>query len=353
MILLRKEDLKRTKACFWSSREMALSRLREEPELESLLSSCSGFDWYYEVNLKSLDKWPQLSEEERYRKLAIKYLRLGHDGRLPYIERATQSSQFIYRSAPLPARRCAKEHGLMVLPRVPASVYTNRERWACQYNSNYDANVLLFRTWFGDEEYSISRSDELYEKLILNWKEAWQYDERFFVNQGYCFTDVSYADESEAPVRSDANSLEEWLLSRLPDFLSSSGSFENDLVGLSSDWDDEVEEQTCLAIIDKETVINGWLLVSTVNHKGNVLGRWRIPVGSLAPHVFLLGIGIPEQFAESLYYRGFVCLDGRIDGDQSFRGAVFPVLNPPGLWWFTPNARGFAFQRPSEKAPPW
>ncbi|KAK6519251.1 hypothetical protein TWF281_003087 [Arthrobotrys megalospora] len=325
---------------------MALASLREEPDLEDLASDgTSGFDWYYQCNLNGQPRFP---EERQYRKLALDYIRLGHAGRKPYVVRAGQSPWRNFKS--VPSRRCAKKQGLKLLPRVPVSLYTNRERRCCQQNRNSGSESLFFRTWFGDKEHSVAESDGLYEKFILGWKDAWEDVGRFIIDQEYCFTDISYADVPCAPMRSEAYSLEQWLLSRLPDQLNIQ-RLEDDQGHQYTEAEFDEEEMICLVIADREAIINGWILLSSINHKGCALGSWRLPAGSLASELLRTRKAIPDYMADAIYFRGFPWLVEPAPPTVPLGGFEFAVSSPPGLWWLAIDRRGFTCERPSEKAP--
>ncbi|RVD89515.1 uncharacterized protein DFL_000519 [Arthrobotrys flagrans] len=318
---------------------MALARLRQEPDPRSLSpDGFIGFDWYYQVKLNGSSDF----SEKRYRKLALDYIRLGHKGRQPYIIRASQSPRWINEI--VPARRCAKEEGIHIIPRVSVTLYPNRERWCCQNAGNFGSETLFFRTWFGDQDYPPEQSGKLYEELISGWKDAWQVED-FVIDQQYCFTDSSYADVPTACMRSEAHTLEEWLLTRLPDQLD------------WMDWEEQYteaeqyeEESLCLAIADREAIVNGWLLLSAINHKGSVIGRWRLPAGGLAAALLSLRKTILESIGEAIFNRGF----GRLAEPDVLCpriGSVFGVSDPPGLWWHALDKRSFTRERPSEKVP--
>ncbi|KAK6336936.1 hypothetical protein TWF718_009725 [Orbilia javanica] len=336
---------------------MALAELRREPDTRNLPRDGSlGFDWYYKVSpsthIGKFDGYPYLSGEERYRKLAMEYLRLGINGRRPYNKRARQSFTPDHGSS-VPPRRCAREQGLKVFPRVPISLYTDRERFSGGDNGTVEANALLFRTWFGDQDYSISSSNELYERLILDWDEAWM-DSAFIVPNQHCFTDPSYADVPTACMRSEARCLEEWLLSRLPDQLS----YGQDGVAFPYrdevfDGDEDEQEVVCLVIADRDAIVNGWLLVSAVNHNCEVLGRWRFPACSLISAIFWGRRSTrPDPFGPALYDAGFGWIYEMTHNGQDHQQTKFPVTRPPSLWWLAPDKWGFTLNRPSEKAPP-
>ncbi|KAK6351650.1 hypothetical protein TWF718_004804 [Orbilia javanica] len=312
---------------------MALARLRDEPDPRgSWQDAILGFDWYYQAKSNGSSR----CSETLYRKLALEYIRLGQNGRRPYILHARQSARRI--SEIVPARRCAKEEGLHIVPRVPMTLYTNRERFRCLSSGNFGGETLFFRTWFGDEDHSPKESDRLYEEFISGWKDSWT-EEGFVINQTCCFTDSSYADVPTACMRSEARTSEEWLLTRLPDQLS----------GMDTDDDEYTEaelyeeESNCLVIADREAVVNGWLLFSAINHKGCVIGRWRLPAGKLAASLLSRRLSIPESMSESIYYRGF--------GDETDPTAPFHVSDPPGLWWDALDRRAFTRKRPFEKIP--
>ncbi|KAK6515153.1 hypothetical protein TWF506_007498 [Arthrobotrys conoides] len=319
---------------------MALSSLRQEPASTWIMSNIElmGFDLYYQVKLNGSSS----CSEKRYRKLAIDYLRLGHEGRKPYIMRARQSPRRINEI--VPARRCAREEGIHITPRVPATLYSNRERWCCQQAGSFGSETLFFRTWFGDQDYSPQESDMLYEDFILGWKNAWQEGD-FIIDQQYCFTDSSYADVPTACMRSEAQTLEEWLLTRLPDQLSGMDSEEE-----FTEAEQYEEENLCLAIADKEAIVNGWLLLSAINHKGIVIGRWRLPAGSLAAALLSSRISIPESIGEAIFNRGFGHL-AEPDVMCPRIGSMFCVSDPPGLWWHALEQRSFTRERPYEKVP--
>ncbi|KAF3229766.1 hypothetical protein TWF106_000154 [Orbilia oligospora] len=319
---------------------LANARLREEfdPRIP-LHNGILGFDWYYQAKLNT--GFSQLSEK-LYRELALDYIRIGHNGRRPYILRARQSARRI--SEIVPARRCAKEEGLHIVPRVPVTLYTNRERYCCLSSGNFGSEFLFFRTWFGDDDHSSEDSDKLYEQFISGWKNAWT-DEEFIIDQRYCFTDSSYSDVPTACMRSEAHTSEEWLLTRLPD----------ELGGMDIDDDQYTEadlyeeESICFVIADREAIINGWLLISAINHKGCVIGRWRLPAGDFAASLISRRFAIPESMSESIYYRGFG--DVTEPDIHSSGGVMFDVSDPPGLWWDALDRRGFTRKRPSEKVP--
>ncbi|KAK6511276.1 hypothetical protein TWF481_000197 [Arthrobotrys musiformis] len=325
---------------------MALAVMRQGPDPRSLApDGFMGFDWYYQVSLYrlSLLRPRDAGPSEDHDLIALEYIKLGYKGRLPYLARASQTLRRAVEV--VPARRCAREEGILIIPRVPTTLYPDRERWCCQNSGNFDSDVLLFRTWFGDQDYSPEQADKLYEKLIVGWEAAWQKDD-FVVNQQYCFTDGSYADVPTACMRPEARTLEEWLLTRLPDLLN---WVYLDDYGCTEAEQDELEG-ICFVIADKEAIVNGWLLFSGINDKGGVIGRWRLPAGGLAASLLWRRKSIPESIGEAIFNRGFGHLP---EPDIICRniGSMFRVTDPPGLWWLALEKRTFTRERPSEKAP--
>lgn len=152
--------------------------------------------------------------------------------------------------------------------------------------------------------------------------------EEYNFSEDLWFSDPRYTDNPSAIGRADTTSTEEWLLSFFPDILQPNYTGEDPWQGGEQDLDGV--DRRWMMIADREAMVTGWLLVGAVNHKGESLGRIRIPAGRDLQDIIVRRESLAHSFEESTGVK---------------RGE---------LKWFVVGQDGFTRlvdERPSQRAP--
>ncbi|KAF3933827.1 hypothetical protein ABW19_dt0200201 [Dactylella cylindrospora] len=262
-----------------------------------------AYEWYIKLNW---DENSSLSDEEQHRRLGIKYIRLGRQGRKRYVD-LVENPGF---------------SGIVVIPR-------NRPALLDDFGDTYEVHFqemaldtsiseIAIRTWFGDHEYTKAESDAMYKRVgdwtIDGWDLTYQ--------SGGCFEMSSISHEKLS--HGYEATLEEWALSFLPGIMDYDWSYREG-------EDDEKAEHVALAILDKEALVNGWFCVVAVNHKAERLGMVRVPLG----------------MAEEIWRT--ICPQG--GGYKTLR-EITGFFSDQELWYDSRTC-SYTSERPALKAPGW
>ncbi|KAG9199589.1 hypothetical protein G6514_008351 [Epicoccum nigrum] len=218
-----------------------------------------------------LDNWTPdspFTQEAQERTLVRTWIDLGRQGRSTFIERCRQDGQ-----VPVPGH-------------IPKDLSAFEKRTRVDPDEWGQASAIWIRTWYGDDAGEVDRpneetvtrasADDAYARL---WQKAlWPPEKQGFDDTlfgPYVFDDNAVAYGVSAGDADD----EVELIDEIPSFILSALTRCPDAMEGSSERDEEDEEELMwsqallIVVADREACEEGWVLLLSVNHKGQILHK--------------------------------------------------------------------------------